>query len=78
MVDHRNFDPVVNHYRWFVETLAHIASIYLFANKAVLCGISISYFWKNVKYFYFGLCSPYAWMTQSANRYPSLSVLKAP
>ena len=30
MVDYGIFHPVVNHYRWFVETLAHIASIYHF------------------------------------------------
>jgi hypothetical protein len=29
MVDYGIFHPVVNHYRWFVETLAHIARIYL-------------------------------------------------
>ena len=52
MVDHGNFLPVVNHYRWFVETLAHIASIYLIAQIILVCIISITHLETNVKCFF--------------------------
>ena len=46
MVDHRIFHPVVNHYRWFVETLAHIANIYLCFSKKLFTSIVYHIFWK--------------------------------
>ena len=41
MVDRGKTFPVVNHYRWFVETLAHIASIYLFVKKNFFFSLTV-------------------------------------
>ena len=51
MVDDAVFSPVVNHYRWFVETLARIASIYLFYVTCVSHLDIIAYLARSVKSF---------------------------
>ena len=53
MVDYGNFHPVVNHYRWFVETLDHIARIYLLGQSHLLCRNIISHLGGFVKCFLF-------------------------
>ena len=45
----RGYNPVVNHSRWFVETLALIASIYLVLSLCVCQFIILAHFAPNVK-----------------------------